>query len=199
MNYRNAFLALVSLLIFASPLRGEDLVKTAVTDLEALAARGQWSEAMGRVEEIDAAERDTQWERVVAKIAAGHMTQLVKDKSAGRDAVAVTLSDRYPFLAHSAAFVAQRDAAIIGGYQDCVAVASKEKDCSLELTGRIAQVPVHAKLIVDATEATLVAEGSTVAKKFLADQFARVPAAMKTKIRKDEKLAPLFKRAEKAQ
>lgn len=176
-------------MVLAQPLVAEEAVRVSMLELEGMALKRQWGEALLRVDDIPVGQREEKWRKLVTKVAVGHLSELTTQASAGSDALAVELGRRYPFLGRSEEFRRRRDDAIVAAYRTCVSLESKELDCPERLLDRIGETSDDIALIARSAREVLELEKAPAAKRFLDRIVGRVPASAAEKLKKDPKLS----------
>ena len=123
----SALLILVSL-----ALASLEEANYSVDQLEVLANKAEFHEAVFRLGDIPPGQRDARWEKVAERVAIGHMKLLRQEGMAGADAVAVELVKVYPSLRRSTEAVALRNELVLTATERCYATA-EAADCTKRL------------------------------------------------------------------
>lgn len=121
------WLLLLSLFAYAEE------VEVTAQDIENLAAKKTWNEAMMKLEEVPAAERGKGWEALVEKVAVGYLKSIADEALSNAMQIASSLPETHTSLKKSKKYADTVETIAYTGFSECFKQKESEAECTRNL------------------------------------------------------------------
>jgi len=116
-------------LILFSSLAGAEEAQYTAEEIEGLAVKGSWSEAILHLPDVTTGDRGKNWEALVEKVAVGYLKSLNEESPSNAMTMVETLPQTYPSLRRSAKYRDTVDAIAYSGFKTCFSQKEGQPEC----------------------------------------------------------------------
>lgn len=120
---------------FLNAAIADEEVRSTMDELETLAIKKQWSQAIALLPELTPADRTEKYEAFVEKVAIGYLRQSAGSSPAEAMDEAEALVKKFPSLSRSKAFEEQKYQIAFQGYEKCLMTTSNLPYCEKSMMG----------------------------------------------------------------
>lgn len=118
-----------ALCLFLSPVLAEETHYSA-EEIEGLAAKNAWSDAMLRLPEVATGERGKGWDSLVERVAVGYLRTLSDEDPNNAMAIMDTLPQTYPSLQRSGKYRDAVESVAYTGFKSCFLQKESQAECT---------------------------------------------------------------------
>lgn len=162
-------LFLLLLALFLAPVTTPADVPQTLTPemIQAMMRRKAWSELVSRLDEVEPAQRDAQWQKAVEVTALAYIDELIGWRSKKLDRMCDQLLIRYPTLSEAPRFLQIRRKLVLQSAEECYRHPVKKSSCSRAAYDAVLRHPKDVVLVRELASKVQMLDSASGAAKVL--------------------------------